>query len=92
MTKAMKSSDDERVRMAEALKACLEYLRRDALEADLAVTAEMLMLAIEGAAMDLEKLAHGAATGRSRPRRAESARADAIAKTKPLRSVLARRA
>jgi hypothetical protein len=91
MSKTKKTAHDEQVKMAHALKGCLEYLRRDAIEANLAVTAEMLVLAIEGATMDLENLARAKAAGPEHARRAEPARAPIATANRPAAAV-ARRA
>lgn len=51
-----KLADADRIKQAVAIKECLQYLLRDALESNLPMTAQMIGVSAEAVLMDLEKL------------------------------------
>ena len=51
-----KVPEAERLKQAAAIKECLHYLMRDALESNLPMTAQMISVSTEAVLMDLEQL------------------------------------
>ena len=51
-----KSPTAKRLKQAAAIKECLHYLLRDALESNLPMTAQMIGVSAEAVLMDLERL------------------------------------
>lgn len=56
MSNRTKLGESQRVKNAVAIKECLHYLLRDALEAGLPMTAQMIGVSTEAVLMDLEKI------------------------------------